>query len=110
MKYLEQINEVFFAMLDTNIYKLVTDIAFYNREQEFGLQGDFFDSHERFLAYASYKGKAFLINESILKWQSDALQLNTPWNKAIFTTYSDGHFEVKTWWDEDFQKQLYPNG
>ena len=29
------------------------------------------------------------------------------WNKAEFTLYKDGHYEVNTWWDVKFQKSLY---
>ena len=29
------------------------------------------------------------------------------WNKAEFTVYKDGRYEVKTWWDSEFQISLY---
>lgn len=29
------------------------------------------------------------------------------WNKAEFTVYKDGRYDVKTWWDSEFQISLY---
>ena len=45
----------------------------------------------------------------LYEWQSETSE-NNKWNKATFKLYNNGNIEVKIWWDEDFQKQLYPNG
>jgi hypothetical protein len=45
----------------------------------------------------------------LYQWQNEISE-DKKWNKAIFKLYKNGVEEVKIWWDEDFQKQLYPNG
>ncbi|WP_273215125.1 hypothetical protein [Runella zeae] len=110
MNYLEQINAAFLNMLmcETDSYQLITDIEFYSEEHGSGLQGDYYDKEGLFIKYADYRDCTNILG-FITEWKSD-LKENKKWNKSQFTTFKNGHFEVKTWWDEDFQKELYPNG
>lgn len=91
-------------MITENTHKLVTVISFDRIERGFSLIGDFFDNNDNFITYASYNN-AFELRSLIFDWQEKTIY--SPWNKATFTTYANGKYEIKTWWDEDFQKSLH---
>jgi hypothetical protein len=104
MKSLEAISETIVSLIMPNeAFKSKTFIEFYDKEQGYGLKGEYFDINDSFTGYLSFKGKIDILDEHILSWHLNSEK----WNKAEFTVYKDGRYEVKTWWDAEFQKSLY---
>ncbi len=110
MDYAQKLKEIFQQLLIENINTLVVEIDYYTEEKGFGIKGNTFNNEGLHLSYLDFDAEiVWNISDILIEWQNGIYE-EQRWNKAIFTTYSDGHFEVKTWWDEDFQKELYPNG
>lgn len=89
---------------------LQVELEYYSEEQGSGLQGFSFDTNQKKVKGIKFdaiiSGK---VHDLIMDWEN-SLPKENRWNRAIFKIYKDGNEETKTWWDEDFQKELYPNG
>ena len=87
---------------------LLTELEYYNKEDGYGIQGDCINFDSEFIQFMNYSGGINdNLSEPIRTWNYELANTSERWNKARIIVFRDGRTEVKSWWDEDFQKSLY---
>ncbi|WP_028526241.1 hypothetical protein [Runella limosa] len=111
MEYKQEIiNKLNTLNLGLEGYGACHQIEYYTIEKGSGIKGYIFGQNMDSIRYISYDPDfSWDLHMLLYEWQSETSE-NNKWNKATFKLYNNGNIEVKIWWDEDFQKQLYPNG
>jgi len=79
----------------------------YDKEQGNGFSAYCIDENNAIFGIDADIDYEFSFNEKIAEWHKETSIRENRWNKAEFTVYKDGRYEVKTWWDSEFQISLY---
>ena len=107
MEEIKQITDLITATIPEDCFGLLVEIDFYTREIGFRIQGDGLDSSGCFVKYMNYGDLSDFISTAIHSWNFKTINTPGRWNKSRFVVYKDGRTEVKTWWDQEFQRSLY---
>ncbi len=107
MNYLNKISQELTTVFDTITLFIKCDIEIFTVEEGCGLEGNCFDFSSSITSSLKVSKLDTDILDWIVEWHKSTSLGSNRWNKAGFTVYKDGRYEVKTWWDSEFQISLY---
>lgn len=113
---MEQLIETTFKQVLKSLHKVdnweicVLVMEYYNQEPGVGYSAYCINTNGQTIDIDADVNYDFLFLYKIIDWNKENAIINNLWNKAQFSLNNEGNFEIKTWWDEEFQKRLYGEG
>ncbi|KAB7732968.1 hypothetical protein F5984_03220 [Rudanella paleaurantiibacter] len=110
---MEKVIETTFKQVLSNLHKVdnwetcVLVMEYYNREPGVGYKAYCTNKSGQNVDIDADVNYDFLFLYKIIEWNRENATSSNLWNKAQFSLNIKGSFEIKTWWDEEFQKKLY---
>ncbi|MDI9858339.1 hypothetical protein [Flectobacillus roseus] len=109
MDFLERICQNIVSVFDEETYYVKFKLEIYTQGDGLGYHGICFDLQNIAITKYSLDTKKLddNINMWLWDWWNQTCSSENRWNKAELTVYKDGKYEVRTWWDSEFQILLY---
>lgn len=104
---LETIKNEILLVADINSYYTKVQIEIYTLEDGSGIWGECFSKEGEKIASLIVSKLSLEFDRLIAEWNAVTSLNDNKWNKAEITIYRNGAYELRTWWDVEFQKCLY---
>ncbi|MDI9867733.1 hypothetical protein [Flectobacillus roseus] len=107
MELLQKISQEILTVSGIEMQFVKCQIEIFTNEKGSGITGECFDSNNLKVSYLDVFELNHDFNDWIQEWFNMSGISQNRWNKAELTVYKDGKYEVRTWWDSEFQILLY---